>query len=600
VGGDTGLALSLTGPFNTLDAELTLHIFASLDFLERLRVVSEVCKGWRSLRRHPALWASLSLSAPAFTTAGVLAFLSGPRSPLPSPGCCAALELGGGRGKKGLKASALKAALKALSAATDVTLSGSHLSKEAFAALAKPRAAPLRALKLGQVGSALDATTAVLDVLAPALTQLEFDGLVTDAWLAAADARAAASGAPLPLTCLEVGERGECMRTGMHVAAFCRLGATFPRLATLRIAGARGMDGLDAKHAGGAAPAAPCSSLRAWALLPALRSLHVASMCFAMHVRGLPAAEVADFVRRVTAAAPGLRVLHLSRGTEMPSDIHNLSAHAYAPLPPLPGPDLCGIGALQHLEVLELAYLGVSAEAAAGASFPSLKRLQLDHCGPHAAAAAATIAACAPRLHALAVLNLTRTGLGGETGPGADGLATLASASLRELRLESTTHVSFLWQDGIAVAETNAGFGAALRGLAARRALPALRSLLVDCDAGRLPADTFDAEHPWAALQALALPRLAADAVAAVLAPLRAPRLTQLSVAGIARGVVQAQYARRDPTAAAVKSYEAMRADKRAPLLPPLRFEEAGAQPPAPAPAGGAGAAGAGSSDSDE
>jgi hypothetical protein len=39
VGGATSLVLS--GPFNTLDEELTLRIFALLDMRERLRCVSE-------------------------------------------------------------------------------------------------------------------------------------------------------------------------------------------------------------------------------------------------------------------------------------------------------------------------------------------------------------------------------------------------------------------------------------------------------------------------------------------------------------------------------------------------------------------------------
>ena len=80
-------ALVATGPFALLDVELTVRILTSplLAMRERLQCVTCVCKGWRSLRRHPGMWQSLKLEAPLFSGDGMLAFVTGPRSLLPSP-----------------------------------------------------------------------------------------------------------------------------------------------------------------------------------------------------------------------------------------------------------------------------------------------------------------------------------------------------------------------------------------------------------------------------------------------------------------------------------------------------------------------------------
>jgi hypothetical protein len=150
--------------------------------------------------------------------------------------------------------------------------------------------------------------------------------------------------------------------------------------------------------------------------------------------------------------------------------------------------------------------------------------------------------------------------------------------------------------------ESNEGIGAALRDLAARNALPALRTLAVDCDSGRMPSHTFQAAHPWPKLERLELPRVSQDA-AAVLALLRAPLLTHLTVDRIVRGVAPAvgsgrhQYGCASP--ASVAAYEALRTDGHAPLLPPLRYASAAEAVAEPPQAQAAGAGAADGSDSD-
>ena len=45
-----------------LSGELTLQIFVRVpDMLKRLMIVSEVCKGWRALRKEPCLWKSVDI-----------------------------------------------------------------------------------------------------------------------------------------------------------------------------------------------------------------------------------------------------------------------------------------------------------------------------------------------------------------------------------------------------------------------------------------------------------------------------------------------------------------------------------------------------------
>jgi len=83
VGGDA--ALVSTGPFARLDSDVTMLIFESLTFAEKLRVVTEVCRGWRSLRTDPRLWRSVAIDSKTFSARGAVAFFTiGGKSPLPS------------------------------------------------------------------------------------------------------------------------------------------------------------------------------------------------------------------------------------------------------------------------------------------------------------------------------------------------------------------------------------------------------------------------------------------------------------------------------------------------------------------------------------
>ena len=474
------VALVREGVFRLLDVELTLRIFASLDLMDRLRCVSEarervgsfagpvallrcrprqVCKGWRSLRCHPALWASLSLTETDFSAAGVLAFVTGPRSPLPSPACVQTLQLYGDGGV--FDAKTLKAVLKTLSSATSVSLRGKKLSKDTVCTLAKPRDAPLTALKLGRLK---DSEAAVLEILAvsPSLTELDFGGILSDTWMDAAGARAAAArggGVPL-LTTLTVG--ANCYNatfSGLTAEAFTRLGTAFPELARLQTDSVHGLD-----HAyvgnGGFAPAAP---LRAWAPMPALRELRVGKFS-----KLVIESQMQDFLVSLTQAAPNLRVLKLNRGFEAPSQREIDVGAPYVGRPMLGGPDLSGIGMLQQLEHLDLDRVGLNSEDATVLDLPKLKSMSMSYCSPHDdAATAAAIAAAAPRLQSLRIL---RTGRGQELDGTAalnmaKGFANLASASLTKLSV---------------MMENASGevLGSMLRDLAARNALPALRTLL--------------------------------------------------------------------------------------------------------------------------
>lgn len=600
VGAGVGGSLALSGPFNKLDVELTIRIFSSLDTRTRLRCVSEVCKGWRSLRRNPALWASISLSPPDFHhSSNLLAFIAGPRSPLPSPDCVQSLELVSAPGKKAFNTSSLKTALKTLSSATSVAIScsgntnGVKISPDSFAVLTKQRAAPLKSLKLGNI-KGLVVEDALLDILAssPALTELEFDGTVTDAWVAAAGSRASAACGALSLTDLRVGDHRFGFSSSVNVAAFCNLGSTFPHLAELRTHSVRGMA---VNSQSGDQYVAP-GSLRAWAPLSALRSLHINNLCHMWDIHSLKADDVHEFIKRVVDAAPGLRSLHVSRGTEHESmrELVDRTAHVYAPMFDLCGPDLCGIGSLQHLEELSLAYIGLKPATCTG-SFPKLERLVLDHCGPHAAASASAFVGAALALKRLEVKGLERTAPCGETGPGADGFVTLASALLTELHLDCGSDITLVRNVNLLkkVRETSTGLGHALRDMAARDALPALRVLTVSYDfwqhSERLPSDTFQVAHPWPKLERLELPD-AGPLDATPLSALRAPLLSQLTLHGIVRNVVVYERFQTGPL------YNSLRVNL--PSLPPPRHEERDERRPVAPDAAAAGGAAAGS-DSD-
>jgi hypothetical protein len=563
------------------------------------RLARQVCKGWRSLRRNPALWASISLAPPDFHhSANLLAFIAGPRSPLPSPDCVQSLELVSAPGKKAFNTSSLKTALKTLSSATSVSIScsgntnGVKITPDS-SVLTKERAAPLKTLKLGNI-KGLVVETALLDILAssPALTELEFDGEVTDAWVVKAGSRAlAACGGALPLTAVRVGDRVYGFSSSVDVAAFCNLGSTFPHLAELRTYGVRGLAD-DPQSDQYISPAA----LRAWAPLSALRSLHITSLCRSWDTHNLQQADMHAFVKRIVDAAPGLRSLHLSRGYEMASmrEMIDKTDHAFAPLFDLCGPDLCGIGSLQHLEELTLGYFGLKPESCTGSLFPKLQRLCLEGCGPHAAATAAAIAGAATVLKRLQIKGLERTGMCGETGPGADGFATLASSSLTELRFDCGGESSPFRNSKLVVHESSVGVGNALRDLAARDALPALRMLSVhrrNRHSERLPNDTFQVAHPWPKLERLELPDADSQDETA-LSALRAPLLAELTMQGIKHNVASHDARGR----ACSLLFDSLRVNL--PSLPPLRFaEKPESRPNAPDADAEGGAAGGSDSD---
>jgi hypothetical protein len=423
VAGDA--ALVSTGPFSQLDADVTLRILTLLSLKDRLGCVSSVCKGWRSLRRHPLLWRTLKLEGGPFSGSGLVDFATGARSPLPTPACVETLEL---VGAKAFDAKHYKAVLKVLTSATSVSLAGKKLSKDAVVStLTKGRAQPLRSLKLGKMS---DADAAVLEVLSasPQLETLAFDGAVSDQWVDAAAGRAAAArggGKPL-LTSLTVGERLGGWQSGVTPAAFGRLGPAFPELATLTVESLSGTFG------------AFTPALRNWAPMPALRSLTVNSVGASFSTRVVHDAPLRDFLKQLTTAAPGLRVLRFARGLEYLSHNELKAGRTFSALPSLGGPDLSGVATLQQLEELELQQLHVAAADVAGAHLPALRRLVLKNCGSSAAAAAAALATNAPQLASIAIWGLVRTGLDGEPGPGVSGLANLSSDTLQELQLHTS------------------------------------------------------------------------------------------------------------------------------------------------------------------
>jgi hypothetical protein len=498
-----------------LRTQLHLRIFGSLDFTERLLCVSEVCKGWRALRREPSLWRSLALCAPAFSGAGAVAFVCSPRSPLASPAAVERLELHGG---SAFDAKAFKAVLKQLSHARDVALSGKKLSPDTLALLAKPgRGAPLERLSVGKCSGA---TSTLLGVLraSPALRELACDISLDAAWLNAAAARTAATrdgGASL-LTRLAVGARVGAMDAGLHVGAFARMSLAFPELSSLAIQTLKG-----AETAGLGAPV--------WAPMPALRELRIEAMGTAYSAKLTRSAQLQELLGRIAAAAPRLTLLHVSRGCEWLSQADVKAGRVFTPLPAV-GAGMSGIASLAALEELKLSYVAVSAADVAAADLPSLQRLELRACGAHAAAAAAALARGAPKLRALSLAGVPCTELDGTPGPGASGLAALASASLRELALRAGF-------DGDAaplarsrsLPDSGAALAAQLLSLAARGALPALCALVVSTKHMERMPPAFDAAHPWPELRALSLLSMAPECVPAQLAALRAPKLAALS-----------------------------------------------------------------------
>jgi hypothetical protein len=317
------------------------------------------------------------------------------------------------------------------------------------------------------------------------------------------------------------------------------------------------------EHFGAATPA--------WAPLPALRELRIDAMGGSFSPRAAGAPQLQALLGRVAAAAPRLTLLHVSRGSEWVSNADLKAGRTFTPLPAV-GAGMCGVASIAALQDLKLAYVAVTAAHVATADLPALRRLELHVCGAHAAAAAATLAAAAPKLEQLTVSCIPRTELDGAPGPGVAGLASLASASLRRLTLR-TGFVAESYSDGTmarsgSVPDSGAALAAALLSLASRKALPALRCLDVSASASERLPPAFDAAQPWPALTALALRSVPPESVPAQLAALRAPKLASLSLPGIACGVALSS---RPPAPCVAAAYEKLRADGHAPRLQALR-----------------------------
>jgi hypothetical protein len=507
-------------------------VFALLDTPSKLRATA-VCVSWRAPRRAPALWRRLELTAPFFSAAGAVAFVSGDaRSPLPSGGCVAELELRGGPSHE---ARAYDALLAACGRATRVTLSGKRLTAQALALLAKPRGAPLQALTLGHLERGVWAeNSALADVLAasPALTHLTCEQFLDDVWARALTPPAA--GAPA---------LRELHARMLSVHTLARLGAGAPRLASLTVGVLTATDMDD-------------SASLAWAHLPCLRALRVLTTLYLPVACQQSSLSLQPLLACVATAAPGLRALHFSFAKQYVSAEELEQGEQYAPLQPV-GAGGGGIFALRELEELTLENVHVCAADAEGACLPSLRRLALRNCGAHAAAAAAALAAAAPALTALALGAVPPVELGsGAPGPGVGGLSSLSHAALRSLSLVFFGDAP--GDGGDALAAAAAACAAEVRALGARGALPALRSLELVGDATRawLPLPPcFEAAHAWPALRALSLQFVTSrDTMRACLAGLRAPLLTSLSGPFLCSD-----------------AYEALRSSGHAPKLPPWR-----------------------------
>jgi hypothetical protein len=562
--------LATTGPFARLDAELHLRIFRLLNQEDRLRCVFEVCKGWRTLRKDPALWRSVALCAPTFCGAGALAFVMGARSPLPSPACVQQLTVDG---KQCFGGKVLETLLTALTHVTDASLQGRYLTPNLLALLAQPRAAQLERLALGSSNTPDEARAALLEVLSasPALTTLSLDTVADADWLAAAAAAASAAcgGAPPPLRelLIDKGEGWGGYECGVHVRAMAHLGAAFPRLDTLALASLRVMGDPGAA---------------AWAPLAALRTLRIRNLgdC-PFEPRTTSSAQLQQLLRSLASAAPQLVTLELSRGEEA-RDLRG-EHPGVAQLLPSVGAGAGGVFALRQLRTLKLSYVHIAAADADGADLPALREMWFLHCGSHAAAAAVALAAAAPALECLSLVGVIAAEQDGSAGPGVGALVALAHGALRSLRVFTTTPNFPCTARGTAAkaaAEAKAAKSLAreIKALAARKALPSLRQLTFGSGHDQPMPQCFAAAHPWPLLRALTLWSATPDSVATCLTGLRAPALAVLTLPGIEAGVAKAKTRLgypKPPTKGVIAAYEALRTSGAAPLLPPLRMEGA-------------------------
>lgn len=237
--------------------------------------------------------------------------------------------------------------------------------------------------------------------------------------------------------------------------------------------------------------------------------------------------------------------------------------------------------ALQQLQTLKLGYVHVTAADAADANLPSLRELQLNDCGAHAAAVAVTLAAAAPVLELLRVICVPCTELDGTAGPGISALSALSHDTLRKLSMSANTAPFPRTARGAAAkksAEVKASkaLAAVVKALAARKALPALRSLFLGSGYDQPMPPCFVTSRPWPLLRSLTIYSATPDSIPACLAALRAPALTDLTLPGICSGVTDMKSVIFKPTKGVMAAYEALRLSGQSPMLPPLRKKSAG------------------------
>jgi hypothetical protein len=138
------------------------------------------------------------------------------------------------------------------------------------------------------------------------------------------------------------------------------------------------------------------------------------------------------------------------------------------------------------------------------------------------------------------------------------------------------------------VKEKSIDIATELAALARRKAVPALRALVVSVHPGTpFPTTAFEAAVPWPRLEVLELSGMPADHAAAMMATLRAPALRSLSLPGVVNGYALVPGAATSSyvtcaTPAVRAAYDKLRTDGHAPMLPPLRQRSADAPPPKP------------------
>jgi hypothetical protein len=587
--------LVTTGPFRMLSGELTLQIFLRVpEMWQRLSLVSEVCKGWRSLRKEPCLWKSVLISEKNFSSKGAVTFCdpSTAKSPLVSAEVVETLSLVCG---KKIDARSIKAILKSLIHATSVSLEGKKVSPDCLALLAKrgKGAAPLRELHCSYLGSESGGKSVAgvtLEIIAaqPELAVLEIKTQLTKEWMTEAGQRAriARKGGNSLLTSLKVGCSGLSWMGGMTLGALERLGTAFPELSSLDVSHLNQLAPYYRSQWGVAVLPA------AFSPLPRLKSLTINDMINDASNYGATSMSssvvVGAILRCIAAAAPGLLKLKVARGFS-----HYGDPDAGGPpiTPPSVGAVLSGLGLHQCLTHLTLSNLVVLPSEAAGCDMPSLQYLILDRCGPRVLTAAVMLTAAAPQLRSLVVEV-------GSPREAEDSLAALASPSLELLHLRGIG-----WS--VAVSSMNA--------IARAAALPKLESLAITRpEADRQPVEAspnaqtavdkmfsggaagggggggggasssksrtlFISTRGWPHLRYLEIP---ADCAVAELPTLDAPKLRMLALPpfmaqdGTFTTVAKTRYGEAMPHRSAqtsiIKAYEEVR-QRCSPMLPPPR-----------------------------